>query len=95
MRIHRLRLENYRGITERDVTFPDTGIIVVEGANEVGKTSMIQALDLLLDKPDSSKSREVTAVKPVTRDVGSVVEAVSTGSRTSSSGTAAPAPSCA
>ena len=75
MRIHRLRLVDFRGIAEREITLPDSGVVVLQGENEVGKTSMIEAIDLLLDKADSSKAREVRAVKPVNRDVGPLVEA--------------------
>ncbi|MBK8436267.1 MAG: AAA family ATPase [Austwickia sp.] len=75
MRLHRLRLSNVRGVTERTVEFPDTGVVVVEGPNEVGKTTMIEALDLLLDDKDSSRKRHVLSFRPVGRDVASVVEA--------------------
>ncbi|WP_440712237.1 AAA family ATPase [Gordonia sp. FQ] len=73
MRLHRLRLRDYRGIAEREIDFADSGITVVEGANEAGKSSMIEALDLLLQYPSSSKSTAVRAVQPAGRDVGSEV----------------------
>lgn len=75
MRIHRLRLVDFRGIADREVELPTSGVVVLQGENEVGKTSMIEAIDLLLDKPDSSKAREVREAKPVNRDVGPLVEA--------------------
>ena len=37
-------LTNYRGITHREIEFPDRGVVVVSGANEIGKSSMIEAL---------------------------------------------------
>ena len=49
MKLHRLVLTNYRGITHREIEFPDRGVVVVSGANEIGKSSMIEALDLLLN----------------------------------------------
>ncbi|MFZ2510745.1 MAG: AAA family ATPase [Gordonia sp. (in: high G+C Gram-positive bacteria)] len=73
MRLHRLRLKDFRGIEERDIEFADSGITVVEGANEAGKSSMIEALDLLLGVKDDSKGAGVRAVKPAGRDVGSEV----------------------
>jgi hypothetical protein len=80
MRLHRLTLTNYRGITHRDIEFPDHGVVVVCGANEVGKTSMIEALDLLLESKDRSTKKEVKQVKPTHADVGSEVTAeISTG----------------
>ena len=33
MKLHRLRLTNFRGITERDISFPPSGVIVLEGDN--------------------------------------------------------------
>jgi DNA repair exonuclease SbcCD ATPase subunit len=80
MRLHRLVLTNYRGIGHREIEFPDHGVVVVSGANEVGKTSMIEALDLLIEAKDRSTKKEVKAVKPTHADVGAEVEAeISTG----------------
>lgn len=80
MRIHRLRLANYRGIREREVTFAPTGVTVVQGPNEIGKTSLAEALDLLLDHYDDTQRAAVRAVKPVDRDAGAEIEAeLSTG----------------
>ncbi|MCK0440110.1 AAA family ATPase [Gordonia alkaliphila] len=73
MRLHRLRLKDFRGIAEREVEFAASGVTVVEGANEAGKSSMIEALDLLLQTQASSKSAAVKAVQPAGRDVGSEV----------------------
>ncbi len=75
MRIHRIRLQGFRGIVDREVCFDATGVTVVEGPNEVGKSSIVEALDLLLEQPDSSKKKAVNEVKPVNRDVGPEVEA--------------------
>lgn len=75
MKLHRLRLSHFRGITEREIIFPEVGVTVVEGANEAGKSSMIEALDLLLEVRSDSKSAKVRAVAPSGLDVGSVVEA--------------------
>jgi hypothetical protein len=80
MKLHRLVLENYRGIEHREIEFPDHGVIVVSGANEIGKSSMIEALDLLLESKDRSNKKEVKQVKPTNADVGSEVTAeISTG----------------
>jgi hypothetical protein len=75
MKLHRLVLTNYRGITHREIEFPDRGVVVVCGANEVGKSSMIEALDLLLESRDRSTKKEVKQVKPTNSDVGSEVTA--------------------
>ncbi|GAY17312.1 ATP-binding protein [Mycobacterium sp. shizuoka-1] len=80
MKLHRLVLTNYRGIAHRDIEFPEHGVVVVCGANEIGKTSMIEALDLLLESKDRSTKKEVKQVKPTHADVGSEVTAeISTG----------------
>src|SRR5271168_2888723 len=75
MKLHRLVLTNYRGIAHREIDFPDHGVVVVCGANEIGKSSMIEALDLLLESRDRSTKKEVKQVKPTNSDVGSEVTA--------------------
>jgi chromosome segregation ATPase len=75
MKLHRLVLKNYRGIDHREIDFPDHGVVVVSGANEIGKSSMVEALDLLLDSKDRSMRKEVKQVKPTHADVGSEVTA--------------------
>lgn len=80
MKLHRLVLTNYRGITHREIEFPDHGVVIVSGANEIGKSSMIEALDLLIEAKDRSGKKEVKEVKPTHADVGAEVEAeISTG----------------
>ncbi|MGE2722946.1 AAA family ATPase [Mycolicibacterium celeriflavum] len=80
MKLHRLVLTNYRGITHRAIEFPDHGVVIVSGANEIGKSSMIEALDLLIEAKDRSGKKEVKEVKPTHADVGAEVEAeISTG----------------
>jgi hypothetical protein len=75
MKLHRLVLKNYRGIEHREIDFPDHGVIVISGANEIGKSSMVEALDLLLESKDRSTKKEVKQVKPTHADVGSEVTA--------------------
>ena len=80
MKLHRLVLTNYRGITHREIEFPDRGVVVVCGANEIGKSSMIEALDLLLEAKDRSTKKEIKQVKPTHADVGAEITAeISTG----------------
>jgi hypothetical protein len=75
MKLHRLVLKNYRGIDDREIDFPDHGVVVVSGANEIGKSSMVEALDLLLESKDRSTRKEVKQVKPTHADVGSEITA--------------------
>jgi hypothetical protein len=80
MKLHRLVLTNYRGVTHREIEFPDRGVVIVSGANEIGKSSMIEALDLLLEAKDRSSKKEVKQVKPTHADVGAEITAeISTG----------------
>ena len=75
MRLHRIKLVNYRGVAEREVVFSPDGVTVVEGPNEAGKSSMVEALDLLFEAKDSSKTKQVRAVSPRGKDVAPLVEA--------------------
>ena len=80
MILHRLRLKNFRGVGDREIAFPDHGVVVVCGPNETGKSSRLEALDLLLNYKDRSGHRDVKAVKPTHADAGAEVEAeISTG----------------
>ncbi|MFC1856864.1 AAA family ATPase [Thermodesulfobacteriota bacterium] len=74
MRLLRVRLANYRGIDESEVQFGSSGLTIVEGPNETGKTSLGESIGLLFDFLDSSKHRSIDAVKPVHHDVGPEIE---------------------
>jgi hypothetical protein len=74
MRIHRIKLENYRGVASAEVAFAIDGVTIVEGPNEVGKTSLVEALDLILKHPDNSSTAAVRAVRPIHIDASPSVE---------------------
>ena len=74
MRLHRIRLAHFRGVEERTIAFARDGVTIVEGPNEIGKSSILEAIDLLIDFRDDSGDRRVKAVQPVGRDVGPEVE---------------------
>ena len=74
MRIHRIKLRNYRGVSQSEVTFPIQGVTIIEGDNEIGKSSLSEAIDLLLGERDDSSKQRVRAVKPVHLDVGAEAE---------------------
>ena len=74
MKLHRVRLLNYGGVIESDVSFLESGVTIVEGPNEVGKTSIPEALGLAIELPDSSRKAQIKSAKPVDRDVGPEVE---------------------
>ena len=74
MKFIRLRVANYRGIAAAEVKFGPAGITLVQGPNEAGKTSLSEAIGLLFDYLDSSKSQNIVAIKPVHRDEGPEIE---------------------
>ncbi len=73
MRIHNIWLKNYRGVSSCFVEFPETGVTVIEGDNEVGKTCIPEALQLILQFRDDSNHRHIKSIRPVHRDVGAEV----------------------
>jgi hypothetical protein len=73
MKFHRLALRNFRGVDACDIAFPDYGVAIVHGPNEIGKSSLAEAIDLLFDYPDNSGHRTVKAVQPVHRDAGTEI----------------------
>lgn len=75
MRLHRLRVENFKGVEERELSFPDRGVTLVSGRNEVGKTSMIEAFDLLVAYRHGSKAAKVREARPIGTELGVTVEA--------------------
>lgn len=77
MRVHSITVQDVKGVRQRTVTFPDSGVVVVEGPNEVGKSTILEAFDKLLDPrlKATSTSKEVRKLQPVGQDVGPRVEA--------------------
>lgn len=75
MRLRRLVLRNFRGVEERDVEFGETGVTVVVGDNETGKSSLLEAFELLRTLPDDSRAGRLRSVQPSGRDVPTEVEA--------------------
>lgn len=74
MRFLRLRVANYRGIIASEVEFNSLGLTLVQGPNEVGKTSLGEAIGILFEYPDSSKHRNTEAIRPVHMDEGPEIE---------------------
>lgn len=74
MKLLRIALTDFRGVEQSEVMFDAPGITVVVGPNEIGKSSLPEALRLIRDFKDSSRHRDVLAVKPTHRDVGPRVQ---------------------
>lgn len=70
MRIHRIAIRNFRGVQQADIALDPTGVTIIEGDNEVGKSSVADAVRLILEETDSSKKARIRALQPVGRDVG-------------------------
>ncbi|WP_166970849.1 AAA family ATPase [Brevibacterium atlanticum] len=73
MRLHSITLTDYKGITESTVEF-GPGVTVVEGPNEIGKSSIHQAITQLREDKASSRKASVKDTQPVGSDVGPQVE---------------------
>ena len=70
MRIHSLTIENFRGIERLTLEeLPETGVIVIHGDNEQGKSTILDALHAALYEKHSGRSRAVKSWRPVGRDV--------------------------
>ncbi len=74
MKLLRLKVTNYRGINTREVKFSPLGITRIEGPNESGKSSLGEAINIILDYQDNSKKQAIDAIKPVDQDVGPEIE---------------------
>ena len=59
MKFLKLRIRDWRGVVDHEVSFAPTGVTVIEGDNELGKTSLAEAIDLLFDALDSSAADRV------------------------------------
>lgn len=71
MRIHSVIIDNFRAIEHLDTgELPERGVIIIHGDNEAGKSTILDAIDLVLRERSSSKKKEVKAVAPVGRDAG-------------------------
>lgn len=74
--IRSLTLSHVAGVRYAHLTVPDTGVTVVHGPNEAGKSTLLRAVRLLLDDtPTSSKKREVKALKDVSADEPTTISA--------------------
>lgn len=72
MRIHSLTLTNYRGVEHLSLTgLPQTGVIVISGNNEQGKSTVLEALHNLLHVKHGSTGQAIRATQPRGKDVGS------------------------
>lgn len=69
MRIHSLIIDNVRAVEHLELTdLPDTGVILIHGDNEAGKSTILDALDAVLTVKHDSYAAPIRALYPVGRD---------------------------
>ena len=64
MKLVRLVLEAWRGVQSLEVNFAD-GVTLIEGPNEIGKSTVVEAIRTLFEEMDSSSKKSIKAVQPV------------------------------
>lgn len=74
MKLHRIQLTNFKGVKDRSVQFPETGVVVISGANEIGKTSLVEALQAVLELKHGANTERTRSFKPEGSDESPSVE---------------------
>lgn len=74
MKFHRITLRDYRAIRSCVIEPLATGVTIIEGDNEVGKSSIAEALWLVFEQHDDSQSAAVRAIRPADRDAATEIE---------------------
>ena len=64
MRFHRIELRDYKAIRKLKVEPLANGITILQRDNEVGKSSIAEALWFVFEQHDDSTSQAVKAVRP-------------------------------
>lgn len=71
MQLHSVELNNVRGVEHLEVKdLPETGVVVIGGPNEAGKSTLVESIDFVLTQKHTANSKAVRALQPVGRDVG-------------------------
>ncbi|MGV0431904.1 AAA family ATPase [Corynebacterium sp. 20_84] len=69
MRIHSLIIDNVRAVEHLELTdLPDTGVILIHGENEAGKSTILDALDAVLTVKHDSTAAKIRALYPKGHD---------------------------
>lgn len=65
MRIHSLNLHNVRGISQLELSeLPETGVVVIHGDNEAGKSTIMDAIDACLNYKYSGFPKDIKSLVP-------------------------------
>lgn len=79
MRIHDLVIDNFRAIEHLELhDLPDTGVIVIHGQNEAGKSTILDAIDTVLQERHSAGGKKIRVFAPVGRDASPEVTMTAT-----------------
>jgi DNA repair exonuclease SbcCD ATPase subunit len=74
--VHSLTLDHVAGVDHAHLDLPPSGVVVVHGPNEMGKTTLLTAFRLLLSEvPVTSKAKRVRDLKSASQDVASTISA--------------------
>lgn len=75
MIIHSVEIENFRGINHLALgELPETGVFVISGDNEQGKSTVLEAISCALTEPHHTKKKEIKAIQPVGQSVAPKVK---------------------
>lgn len=79
MRIHDLVIDNFRAIEHLELRdLPDTGVIVIHGQNEAGKSTILDAIGTVLQERHSAGGKKIKVFAPVGRDASPEVTMTAT-----------------
>lgn len=76
MRFERITIRDYKAIRSVTIEPRPAGITIIEGDNEIGKSSIAEALWLIFEQNDDSSSQLVKGLKPAGRDAATEIEVV-------------------
>ncbi|MDN8623019.1 AAA family ATPase [Corynebacterium sanguinis] len=71
MKIHSISLRNVRAVEHLELDdIPDTGVMLLHGDNEAGKSTVLDAIDAVLNFKHSTSDSRVKVLAPAGKDVG-------------------------
>ena len=69
--IHDIVIDNFKGVDHLELhDLPERGVFVISGDNEAGKSTIMDAIHLLIEKKHTAGGKKMEVYQPVGRDVG-------------------------
>lgn len=66
MKIHSLAIRNMRALRHLELeNLPETGVVVISGPNETGKSTIVEAIDLVLREKHSANTKQIRTAKTI------------------------------